>query len=194
MILAEPLQVTQRIALEFDRLDIPYFIGGSLASSLHGIPRATHDVDIIADIMEKHITPLVQSLVSEFYIDADMIREAIRHLSSFNIIHLATMFKVDIFILKQDPASREEMERRKKYQVSENPPQTLFLASSEDIIIHKLYWYQLGGKVSERQWSDVLGVLQVQREYIDRDYLERAAHQVGVMDLLNQAFHTVLGR
>jgi hypothetical protein len=187
MILAEPIQITQQIAQEFERLDIRYLVGGSLASSLHGIPRSTHDVDMVAEITSEHIPKLVKALESEFYIDAEMIREAIQYRSLFNVIHLATMFKVDIFILKPDVASQEEMIRREHYQVSETPEQMLFLASAEDVIVHKLYWYQLSGGISERQWSDVLGVLQVQQEQLDRTYLEQAAQQRGVSDLLEQA-------
>jgi hypothetical protein len=187
MILADPIQITQQIAQEFERLDIRYLVGGSLASSLHGIPRATHDVDMVAEITYEHIPKLVEALESEFYIDAEMIRGAIQHRSSFNVIHLATMFKVDIFILKPDVASQEEMTRREQYHVSETPEQTLFLASAEDVVVHKLYWYQLSGGISERQWSDVLGVLQVQQEQLDRAYLKRAAQQRGVSDLLEQA-------
>ena len=187
MVLAEPIQITQRIAQEFERFNIRYLVGGSLASSLHGIPRATQDVDMVAEITDEHIPELLKALEQEFYIDTEMIREAIQRRSSFNVIHLATMFKVDIFILKSDVASQEEMARRERYQISETSEQKLFLASAEDVVVHKLYWYQLSGGISERQWSDVLGVLQVQQEQLDRTYLERAAQQRGVSDLLEQA-------
>ncbi len=142
---------------------------------------------IVADIMSEHIPDLVNALETEFYIDAEMIHEAIQHRSSFNVIHLATMFKVDIFLLKADVASQEEMRRRGQYQISDTPNQRLFIASAEDVIVHKLYWYQLSGSVSERQWTDVLGVLQVQGEQLDSPYIERMAHQRGVHDLLIQA-------
>ena len=187
MVLAEPVQITGKIAQEFDRLNIRYFVGGSLASSLHGVPRATQDVDIVADIKNEHIPQLVKAFGTEFYIYADMIREAIRQRTSFNIIHLATMFKVDIFILKSDAPSKEEMTRREQYQVTYDPLQRLFLASAEDVILHKLYWYQLGGCIAERQWSDVLGVLQVQSERLDHPYLVKGAQQRGVAELLEQA-------
>jgi hypothetical protein len=137
MVLAEPVQITQQIAQEFERLNIQYFVGGSLASSLHGVPRATQDVDIVADMKNEHIPQLVKAFGTEFYIDADMIREAIQQRTSFNIIHLSTIFKVDIFILKPDKISLQEMARRKQYQISDTPRQMLFLASAEDIIIHK---------------------------------------------------------
>lgn len=194
MSLAEPLQITQRLALEFERLGIRYLVGGSLASSLHGIPRATNDVDLVAEIKEKHITELVEALEAEFYIDAEMIQDAIRNQSSFNVIHFATMFKVDVFVLKNDETAREVMQRREQYQVSEHPNETLFLASAEDIIVQKLYWYQLGGKVSERQWTDVLGVIQVQDNQLDYAHLNRIAQQRGVQDLLTQALQAAIQR
>ncbi len=187
MILAEPVQITRQIAQEFDRLKIKYFVGGSLASSLHGIPRATHDVDMIADIKEEHIPILVKALESDFYIDTDMIRDAIQHCSLFNVIHLNTMFKVDVFILKSDKVSQKEMVRREQYQITDDPLHTLYLASAEDVILHKLYWFQLGDRVSERQWHDVLGVIQVQYETLDYHYLEQTAQNLRVGELLHQA-------
>ena len=187
MILAEPIQVTQLIAKVFDRLQIPYLVGGSLASSLHGIPRATQDVDMVADLKAPQVTPLVKALEAAFYIDADKIHEAIQHGSSFNVIHLDTMFKIDIFVLQDDPASREEMSRRELYEISEESKEGLFLATAEDIILRKLYWFQLGGGSSERQWNDVLGVLQVQKERLDYPYLQLGARHMGVASLLEQA-------
>ena len=187
MTLSEPIQITQRVAHEFERLKIRYLIGGSLASSLHGIPRATNDVDIVADIKPEHIPILVKVLEKDFYIDEEMLRMAIKYQRSFNIIHLTTMFKVDIFILKSDSSSQEEMIRRQQYQISDIPDENLYLASAEDVILHKLYWYQLGGSVSERQWTDILGVLEVQRGQLDLKYLERIAKERGVMKLLDRA-------
>ncbi len=187
MMLAEPLHITQIVAHVLESLEIRYIIGGSLASSLHGIPRATHDVDLVAEIATHHIPDLVDALHTTFYIDTEMIREAIRYQRSFNLIHLETMFKIDVFILKSDAISQEEMARRQSYQLSANAEETLFLTSAEDIILHKLIWYQLGGQVSERQWTDVRGVLQVQQQDLDYAYLERVAEQRNVLSLLQQA-------
>jgi len=189
MLLSEPVQITQRIVQELEDLGIQYYVGGSLASSLHGIPRATQDVDIIADISPQHIVKLVKAFEKEFYIDGDMIKEAIQRRKSFNIIHYETMFKVDIFVPKLDAAAQEEMERRQQYQISDNPQSLVYLASAEDIILNKLQWFQMGGGVSERQWNDVLGVMQIQHKELDRSYLERAAKQRGVTDLLQKAFY-----
>jgi hypothetical protein len=162
-------------------------VGGSLASSLHGIPRSTQDADVVADMKPIHIEPFVKALESEFYVDADMIREAVNKRSSFNVIHLETMFKVDVFLLGEDDVSQEEMARRKRFQVSEEPGGELFLASAEDVILQKLHWFRLGKAVSERQWNDALGVLQVQGKSLDFSYLRRCATTMGILALLEQA-------
>lgn len=187
MTLAEPLKVIQKLVEVFEQLNIVYFVSGSLASSLHGIPRATQDVDIVADLKERHIHQLVNALQSRFHISTELIQEAIQSKSSFNLIDLETLFKIDIFILSEDDISQQEMNRRKKYRVSDDPVQNLFIASAEDVILHKLYWFQLSGEVSEKQWSDVLGVLQVQSDKLNYSYLNQNARKRGVSILLKRA-------
>ena len=95
----------------FEQLGIDYYVGGSVASLAHGFYRTTADVDIIADIRLKDIQPLVQRLQDAFYIDADMIKEAIKHRSEFNLLHYNTMFKVDVFIQKNRPFDLEVRSR-----------------------------------------------------------------------------------
>ncbi|RPJ62317.1 MAG: hypothetical protein EHM23_03615 [Acidobacteria bacterium] len=186
MIPGEPLQITGFIVDVLGKLGVRYLVGGSLASSLHGIPRATHDVDLVVDLQEDHIGPFVRALEGTFYVDEDRVRESVRRRSSFNVIHLQTMLKVDIFLLKDDPASQREMRRREAYRVSDEPPQDLFVASAEDTILRKLLWFRLGGSISDRQWQDVLGILAVRAETLDREYLETQAEALGVGDLLTK--------
>ena len=185
--LSEPVEVTLQVAEVFERLGIPYLVGGSLASSLHGIPRATQDVDMVAGIGLRHVDAFVSALSGAFYVDAEMIRDAIRRGASFNVIHLATMFKVDVFVLGRDELSREEMARRQIHRVGGPPERELFVASPEDVIVQKLDWYRKGGEVSERQWNDLLGVLKVQGKRLDISYLRRWSNAGGTLDLLERA-------
>lgn len=106
---SEPLLVVARIAAAFEDLSVPYFVGGSLASSVYGIPRATQDVDLAADLRLEHVEPLTGALAGEFYVDGDMIDEAVRRRASFNVVHLATMFKADVFVPGHDSWTREEL-------------------------------------------------------------------------------------
>jgi len=175
------------VAQAFDQLQIPYYVGGSLASSLHGIPRATQDADIVADIQTGHVQEIVSLLRTAFYIDTDMVRDAIGKRSSFNLIHLESMFKVDIFIIQRDETAKKAMARRETYHISPGLYQALSVASAEDTILHKLYWFRLGNRVSERQWDDVIGVLRVQKEALDLVYLRQTSREMDVSELLEQA-------
>lgn len=185
--LGETTRITLLVTQTLERLGIPYAVGGSLASSLYGVMRATLDVDIVADMRLEHVAPLVTALSQEFYADADMMRGAIEHHSSFNLIHYETAFKVDIFI--QKPRSFDHMQLRRRIQsvITNDPSQSIYVTSPEDTILAKLEWYRLGDEVSERQWRDVLGVMKVRAGDLDLVYLRRWADELQVVDLLERA-------
>ena len=183
----EILDITLFIARVYERLDVPYLVGGSLASSLHGIPRATQDVDIVARMSAEHVPPFVESVRGAFYFDEDAIREAIDRHRSFNVVHLGSYFKADIFIAKDDEASQLQMSRRQRFDLGGPGVRHLDVASPEDVVAQKLAWYRLGDGVSDRQWSDALGVLKVGAGRLDFAYLERVARLLGVEDLLERA-------
>ena len=191
--LSEPLIVIARLARAFNELGIVYLVGGSFASSLYGVPRATQDVDLVAKIEFSHVDALTSALAGEFYIDAAMIRDAIRRRATFNVVHLATMFKADVFVAKDDAWSSEEMSRVKTEQLdTPEGKMTIRFASAEDTVLHKLVWYKLGNHVSERQWRDAVGVLDVQGDSLDRGYLELWAGRLDVGDLLARALERKL--
>jgi len=183
----EPIQVTMQVVNALEKIGIDYVIGGSLASALHGVARATMDSDIVADFREEHITPFVEALKSTFYIDDEMIRDAIRAHRSFNIIHLKTFFKVDIFVAKEREFDRLQIARRSSYVLSSEGNQSAYVASAEDTILAKLEWYRMGDEVSDRQWKDILGVIKVQEGKLDMEYLHRGANLLKVADLLERA-------
>ena len=173
----------------FDQLGIHYYIGGSVAGSTYGIARATLDVDMVSDIKQEHVESLVQKLKQEYYVSGNMIFEAINHYSSFNIIHLETMFKVDIFILKEAPYHQKSFKRRKKeFLDKESNAAEFYIGSAEDIILHKLDWYRSTGYSSERQWKDVLGIIKVQTRSLDFEYLKHWASELGLLELINKVF------
>jgi hypothetical protein len=157
--LPEPIAATIQVTQVFEKLGIPYLIGGSLASTIYGMVRTTQDVDIVAEMHLKHVQPFIAALQNEFYLEEEMIVDSIHHRSSFNIIHRATMFKVDVFIPRQSPFQQSQLRRAQRQIISIEPEVAAYFASPEDTILAKLEWYRKGGKVSERHWRDVVASL-----------------------------------
>jgi hypothetical protein len=182
----EPIEVTLAVAAVLERMGIEYLVGGSLATSLHGLPRSTLDVDIVADLRVSHLGGFVAALQADFFVDSDMVRDAIRRRSTFNILHLATMFKVDIFVVGADDLLATELARKERMRVREEPPAMVFVASAEDMVLQKLLWYRAGGEISDRQWGDVVGVLKTQGPRLDLAYLRLWAARKEITDLLER--------
>jgi hypothetical protein len=171
-----------------DELGIRYYAGGSVASSIHGLPRYTGDIDLVADLAPEQTDSLASKLNTDFYADAGQMREALRFGRSFNAIHFATGFKIDVFPLLTDPFHAGEMARSEKrvWEVDSTGSVELQVASAEDTILEKLVWYKRGGQISDRQWSDILGVATTRQ--LDREYLREWAPQLGITDLLERLF------
>lgn len=185
--LAEPTSVTLKVTDILESFEIRYLIGGSFASAIHGVARMTADVDLVVDLSLNQIDPLVRALEGEFYLDAEAMRDAVRRRQSFNLIHLATMFKVDIFVLKRRPFDKAQFDRRERRPIALDPERQAYIATAEDNILAKLEWYRLGNEASDRQWSDVRNVLKTQRGRLDLAYLDQWAAALGIADLMLRA-------
>ena len=177
----------QEVVAALSRLDIPYAVGGSWASSMLGKMRFTHDADLTAEPFPGKEAELVASFGEDYYVSLSAVEDAVRRRSSFNIIHLPTNFKVDVFVRKDRAFDQSLMARRQARSLPDLPDTSLFVVTPEDIILLKLEWFRLGGEMSERQWNDVLGVFEIQGGRLDQAYLDHWAQVIGVADLLGRA-------
>lgn len=183
---SELTEVTVLVVDIFERLAIPYFIGGSVASTAYGIARSTLDSDIVADLRADHVAEFLELVVGEFYVSPTAAVDAIAFRSSFNLIHLRSAFKVDIFVAKDRPFERAQFSRSSNQILDPESGRVANFASAEDIILAKLEWYRQGGEQSDRQWQDMLGIVAVQDDLLDWEYMQSMAETLQVGDLLER--------
>ncbi len=184
------IETLEPVVAVLSELGIPYCISGSIASSAKGIPRTTLDVDIVTMIPPGRVQDLEKKLKNKYYISLAGMKDAIKNRSSFNLIHLETMIKVDVYIMKNNEYDVTSFRRRSLDSIDDNfPEDQFFIATSEDIILSKLEWYKMGFETSERQWGDIIGVLKVQSQSLDYNYLNQWAKELKVEELLSQAIN-----
>lgn len=159
---------------------IPFMVAGSFASTTHGLPRSTQDLDLVVDPPSTSaLEALLASMPADrYYVDGDAAREALRQRSMFNVIDLASGWKVDLIVRKNRAFSREEFARRVSMVVLGVP---VFVATPEDTIVAKLEWSKLAGG-SQRQRRDVAGIVATVGGVLDRAYVERWVRALGVGD------------
>ncbi|MHB0958869.1 MAG: hypothetical protein ACYC0X_15005 [Pirellulaceae bacterium] len=172
------------VVAAFHRLGIPHYVAGSVASSFHGATRTTMDVDVVCELSEDRIGLFVQSFDDSFYISEAAVRDAVRRKSCFNLIHMPTSFKIDVFISRGRPFDAAAMRRATPESLGETRAVNVPIASAEDSIISKLEWYRLTNETSERQWDDVSRLICLLGDAADVEYLRGAAESIEVADLL----------
>jgi hypothetical protein len=180
-------QVIERLADVLDSLGIRYAIGGSIASALYGTVRFTRDADITVQPFSPLADRLYELLKDEFYVSREAMEEALRSQGSFNVIHFETAFKIDLFIQGPGEFEGRLVDRRRVMRLSDVSQRDVCVVSPEDIILLKLRWFRETGGMSQRQWDDVLGVLAVQGEALDFEYLKDSAGKLGLEELLTRA-------
>lgn len=186
--LPEPIAVAGLVAAHLDQIGIAYVIGGSFASSVHGEPRSTNDIDMVVDLRAVDIDAFIDAMGPDWYVSREAVVEAARTGGTFNLIHMATAVKVDMFVVGLDVFDRARLRRRMAVAFTGGAiPVTLFVDTAEDTILRKLEWYRRGGETSERQWRDVAAIVAAQSSRLDRAHLREWAAKLGVEDLLVRA-------
>ena len=180
------IAVLEKLIDVLDKLKIAYVIGGSMASSAYGAVRFTQDADITVEPFEPICDKFIEAVENDFYVSKQTVQQALHSRSSFNIICFETAFKIDIFIRTESEFQKQLFLHSRKLQL-ESSDKMLVFASPEDIILLKLDWYKQSDYTSQRQWTDILGVLDMQKEHIDFKYLNNWATKLGLNELLQKA-------
>lgn len=187
LMLEDPIWLVHQLATILDFLNIPYYVSGSVASSLQGEVRFTEDLDMAIEIELDQVQFLIDALSQDFYISETAVYEAIEGVTnSFNVIHLQTTEKADIFISRKTDFDLNKISRRQLY-ISDDPAQAFYVCSPEDTILQKLIRFQMADFQSQKQWRDILGVLKLQREILDLSYLSLWSQNLGVKESLLKA-------
>ena len=170
------VRILRLLVESMEELGIGYMLTGSLASSFHGDPRATQDIDLVIDGERRALDALGARLrESGFYADAEAIKHASEVRGVFNAIDQSSGWKVDFILLKDRPFSRSEFDGRVSVEVA---GLSLSLVRPDDMVVAKLEWAKLGE--SDRQLRDVLGILMVQGPVLDRVRIERWVEELAL--------------
>lgn len=187
LMLEDPIWLVHQLATILDFLNIPYYVSGSVASSLQGEVRFTEDLDMAIEIEPEQVQLLIDALIQDFYISEIAVYEAIEGITnSFNVIHLQTTEKADLFISRKTDFDLNKMSRRQLY-ISDDPAQAFNVCSPEDTILQRLIWFQMADFQSQKQWRDILGILKLQRERLEWSYLSLWSQNLGVKKSLLKA-------
>jgi hypothetical protein len=190
LMIEDPIYLARKISALLDLLNIPYYIGGSVASSFQGEVRFTEDIDLVINIQSNQVQSILNAFSKDFYISDTALNDAISgRTSSFNVIDFETVEKADMFVMRNDAFAISKMERRQLYTpVNRSESDAIYLCSPEDTILQKLVWYRMTKNESQRQWRDVLGVLKLQGDRLDFDYLQKWSIELNLRELLKTAY------
>lgn len=184
----EALEIALLAAEPLDRIGARWLIGGSVASSLYGVPRATLDVDLVAELNPENVLELVRLWSPHFLADEAMILGAVQRQRTCNLIHLDSALKVDIFVAGSDSWLQQEFDNIHRIIIpTATGTASLPFARVEDVLLHKLKWFLDGDRVSDRQWGDILGLVRTRGASLDLTHLHRWSAHLGIPDELLDA-------
>jgi len=164
-----------------ERAGAAYAITGSWASTTYGLPRTTHDLDVVIAISVEQAAELAAAFPAPFYADAQWIQAAAAEHTFFNVIDPATGLKVDFWPAKDDEFSRAQFQRRRRQELF---GRGVWMLAPEDVILAKLLWYQ--ASESDTQLRDCVGIWKAQRGALDQAYLAHWAQRLKIADLLTR--------
>lgn len=171
-----------------DQLGDPYLVGGSLSTSAFGQPRQTNDIDIVLDLPGGRIGEAMNVFSPKFMVSESEIMDAVtsrQPYASFQLLHLERFMKVDVFVKQDTPIQESSFARRRKIKFIGDAE--AWFCSPEDSVLQKIRWYELGNRVSDRQWNDLVQVIEVQAENFDREYFREWADKLGIRELAEEA-------
>jgi hypothetical protein len=180
------VDIALKVAAALSAVGADYFLGGSLASSLQGEPRATNDIDFVIALPVGKINALRDALGEDFEVDTDMLRDAVLRARCANAFYLPVVTKIDFFGRGYEPFDDSEFSRRRPMVVRASG-ESMIVKSAEDTVLRKLLWFLEGGEVSEKQWRDVVSVLRISGSALDDAYLTSWASRLQIADLLQAA-------
>ncbi|MBC8063902.1 MAG: nucleotidyl transferase AbiEii/AbiGii toxin family protein [Chlorobia bacterium] len=189
-----PIEILAQVSPLLQKANIQFWVGGSVASSVWSEPRYTNDIDVAVMASSLNEELLRRELLPKFYIGPTEISEAFAdrgEYPSFQILDTEEAFKFDMFVVRDSEYSHEELERAKWVEIQ--PGVKAPIASPEDIVLHKIRWFVSGGKVSDRQWNDLVKVIENQLGSLDNQYMIRWARHFGIEELLQDAFDQAFG-
>ncbi len=179
----EPNDLLRAVVSVFERLNAAYLVTGSMATIAYGEPRFTNDIDVVADLKLPHVEPFCAAFAPpDYYLSRDAVQAAVRTRQQFNVIHVTAGLKADIIVSKDSEFDRSRFARRRRLPTGSQGD--AFFAAPEDVIVKKLEYFREGG--SEKHVRDIIGVLKIQGDRIDRSYVEHWIHQLGLVDLWHQ--------
>jgi len=179
-------KVLQIVISILKKNNIPYMLTGAIAVNYYGRPRLTHDVDIIVNIEKKHIQSIVDAFYQEFYVSSESVEDAIKHHTALNIIHSETGLKIDFWMRTNEEYDKTRFSRRESQTIFDRE---MYISSAEDMILIKLLWYKKS--TSEKHIIDAKGILQIQGESVDNNYLIKWAEKLSVREILKELLKTV---
>jgi hypothetical protein len=170
-----------------ERLQVPYMIVGSFASSAYGEPRFTQDIDIVVELAAERVSAFCAAFPQpDFYLSEQAVHDAVRGRFQFNVLHPASGNKIDFMLPRDDDWGRVQLQRRQPVQLL--PDRLAYAARPEDVILGKMWYYQEGG--SEKHLRDITGILRIRGDRIDQGDVGQWAEKLG----LSIIWHAILKR